>query len=336
MGFQEGERSSGIWRVSSSRRHRRSRATQRKSASAGTHRTEGDRVHLSLVTEPASGHEQLALSRSVFLEEWQDRVVAATANTAFAVLRRQGTATEMVALARQSMSSTSKLIDGLLDRAPAGSVACRAGCDHCCRQSVGLTPLELFAIVAHLATTRSDSQLAALRAHVSLLAKRASGLSSRERVAQDLPCPLLDEGKCSIYEVRPLSCRGMNSLDAGICQEKLREGPTREAFFAGTLEGHVFVEPIRAFHAISAGLQLALSECFGLDMRPLDLTASLDLVLSADETVSKAAQTSEALLQPLHAWLQRKPSLAEARGGDASAQLGHWELAGVASPRSQD
>ena len=37
------------------------------------------------------------------------------------------------------------------------------------------------------------------------------------------------------------------------------------------------MEPIRAFHAVSAGIQLGLAELYRLDMRALDLTAAIDL-----------------------------------------------------------
>ena len=47
--------------------------------------------------------------------------------------------------------------DGLLARAPAGAVACRAGCDHCCYQIVGVTRPEALAIFDHLSRTASDT-----------------------------------------------------------------------------------------------------------------------------------------------------------------------------------
>ena len=327
--------------MSSERRRRRrsARGSGGHAARPGakTRRTKDGRVHLQLMVDPASGRDRLTLARPVFLEEWQNRLVTATANTALAVLRRGATPKDVVGLARQSMASTSTLIDGLLQRASPGALACRAGCDHCCRQSVGVTPPELFAIVQYLARTKSTSELATLRRRTSELSERTRGLSSRQRLASELPCPLLEEGRCSVYEVRPLSCRGMNSLDARICEQKLQDGPTREAYFSGTLEGHVFIEPIRAAYAISAGLQLALSECFGLDMRPLDLTAALDLVLSAADEGLPASPEGDAHERSrlLSDWLLGRASLESARGGDASSNPNHLEFAGVvASGRS--
>jgi hypothetical protein len=39
-------------------------------------------------------------------------------------------------------------------------VACRAGCDHCCYQAVGVTAPEALAIVAHLRSALSAAELA--------------------------------------------------------------------------------------------------------------------------------------------------------------------------------
>jgi hypothetical protein len=76
----------------------------------------------------------------------------------------------------------------------------------------------------------------------------------------------------------------MNSLDAQECATRLRDPQTRAAFLAEGGGGHSFMEPIRAFHAVSAGLQLGLSELYQLDMRPLELTAALHLLLGGPET----------------------------------------------------
>jgi hypothetical protein len=51
------------------------------------------------------------------------------------------------------------------------------------------------------------------------------------------------------------------------------------------------MEPIRAVHAISAGLQLALSEMYGLDLRPLELTAVMHLLL--DDEAGQTEQTGQ-------------------------------------------
>ncbi len=299
------------------RNKKRSAGTQKKQKR--TQRGRDGRVHLTLAVDPTSGRERLDLQRPVFSETWQNRMVAAAANTAYSLLRDEKSVKAAITLGKKAMDSTSSLVDGLLSRAPPGSVACETGCDHCCHQSVGVTAPEALAIHDHLLKTRNTKQLEIIRNRVSHQREKTKNLTSRERISPDLPCPFLEQRKCSIYPVRPLSCRGMNSLDAQACADWLHHRQQQEDAPQRETPGYLFVEPIRAFHAISAGLQLALSERFGLDMRPLDLTAALDLLLR--ESPQKGIAQS---------WLAGEPALSEARGADASGEKGRSELAGIA------
>jgi len=255
------------------------------------------RVHLRVVRDAATGEEAVALAAPVFDQEWQNEIAAGAANTAHAACAGAPALAAMVALAREAMAATSRMSEALLARAPAGSVACRAGCDHCCYQSVGVTPPEALAIFDHLSHARSDDQLARLAAHVSARRAETRGLSAAERFSPAHPCVFLEAGQCTIYEVRPLSCRAMNSLDAGECERRLRDPEARAAFVAAGLGGHSFLEPIRASHAISAGLQLALAELHGLDMRPLDLIGAMDLLLNGTREIPDAWIDGEAAFQ---------------------------------------
>ncbi|HYQ44181.1 MAG TPA: YkgJ family cysteine cluster protein [Polyangiaceae bacterium] len=242
------------------------------------------RVHLLLQRDPRTGDELVALKAPLFREPWQDELSVGTANTARALLRATPSVERAVELARTAMAATSRLGEALLARAPAGAVACRAGCDHCCYQPVGLTPPEALAIAAHLRQSLAPEELVLLAARLSERVRETRGLSSAERFSPEHPCPFLERGQCSIYEVRPLSCRGMNSLDAEECKTRLRDPVARAAFLERGSGGRSFMEPIRAFHAISAGLQLGLSELYGLDMRPLELSLALDLLLNGPDS----------------------------------------------------
>ncbi len=246
------------------------------------------RVHLRVIRDAATGQEAVGLVNPVFTQAWQNEIAAGAASTAHAACGPTPALAGVVALARDAMAATSRMSDALLARAPAGAVACRAGCDHCCHQSVGVTPPEALAIFDHLSHTLSDDALERLAAHVAARRAETRGLSAAERFSPAHPCVFLEAGRCTIYEVRPLSCRAMNSLDAGECERRLRDPEARAAFVAAGLGGHSFLEPIQASHAISAGLQLALAELHGLDMHPLDLIGAIDLLLNGPEEVPDA------------------------------------------------
>lgn len=264
------------------------------------------RVHLALVGEPSTGRVGVVLQAAVFAEAWQNELTAGAANTAYAIMGPGPSVAGAVELGRNAMAATSRVVEGLLARAPEPGVACRPGCDHCCYQAVGVTPPEALVIHQHLRSTRSATALAALAAHVAAARERTRGLSAAERFSPEHPCPFLEGGGCSIYEVRPLSCRGMNSLDAGECASRLREPDARAAFLAEGAGGRLFLEPIRAAQAVSAGLQLGLDELCALDMSPLELTAVMDLLLSGAPTLADA-------------WIGCGTPFAPARGGDITS-----------------
>lgn len=303
--------------MSQKRKARRAHpGTAHKKRSTGSRKDAAGRVHLTLFRDPKSGREGVALKKPIFQAAWQNEIATAAANTAHAKLHGQVTFERTVELAESAMAAMSQLADGLLARAPAGAVACKDGCDHCCYQSVGVTPPEAFAIANYLRQNLTQDELGRTAAHISDCHERTQGLSAEERFSPDYPCPFLSQGSCTIYEVRPLSCRGMNSLDAGECSARLRQPEERALFIETGKGGRSFMEPIRGFHAVSAGLQLALAELYALDMRPLELTAALQLLLTGSDTL-------------VDEWLAGGRSLEAARGGDSSNAAGIQELTGT-------
>jgi Fe-S-cluster containining protein len=276
-------------------------AQERRRRKERAFRDDAGRLHLRLHRDPGTGREHVTLRAPLFEAEWQNEVASSAANTTLGVLGHAPTLEGVLELTERAMASTSRLIAGLLARAPEGALACRSGCDHCCYQVVGVTAAEALTIHAHLTRTRGAAELERLRAHVADLHERSRGLSSAERFSAQHPCPFLEAGSCSIYEVRPLSCRGMNSLDASECEARLRDAEARAAFLAQGHGGRCFVEPIGAFRAVSAGLQLGLAELYRLDTRPLDLTAVMFLLLEGESSLSSAWIAGE---QPFEAALR--------------------------------
>jgi hypothetical protein len=102
------------------------------------------------------------------------------------------------------------LAAGAEHRAEMARVECRRGCAFCCHVDVTVTPLEAIRLSQHA---------------------RAAGraVPATEASARYAPCPLLEDGACTVYAMRPFACRSLFSPDATAC----------EAGFAG--EGRVFV-----------------------------------------------------------------------------------------------
>lgn len=246
-------------------------------------RSKQGRVHLAVLQD---GHrETLRLKAPLFDQDWQNEVAESAANTARGVLGEHPTPAAIADLAQRTMGSLSRLTAGMLaGAAQQDAIACKAGCDHCCHVVVRVTAAEALAIYYHLRRTLPPPELARLASRVAEALDEIQGLSPSQRFAPEYPCVFLDADRCSIYEARPLACRGMNSLDAKECETRLFDVAAREQF-ASQGGGRLFVELVLAFHAVSAGLQLGLSELYGLDMRPLELTAALHVLLEGGEPV---------------------------------------------------
>ena len=94
---------------------------------------------------------------------------------------------------------------------PDPPLSCKEGCNWCCSLVVEVTVVEVFALARYLRLTRPPEEIAILVERIGdILKARAQGQSPY--------CALLQDGRCSIYDRRPLSCFGWNSYDAAPCQ----------------------------------------------------------------------------------------------------------------------
>jgi Fe-S-cluster containining protein len=98
--------------------------------------------------------------------------------------------------------------------------ACAPGCVFCCFLWTDALPLEVLRIADHLQRTASPDTLAEVCQRL------------RQRLAAPLgerPCGLLTaEGRCAVYDLRPMTCRGFHSFSKPACQ----------AAFEGRTAGH--------------------------------------------------------------------------------------------------
>jgi Fe-S-cluster containining protein len=101
---------------------------------------------------------------------------------------------------------------------PAEPFQCSAGCTACCYQKVACTIPEAIGIAAWL-SGRDEVEKQRIRAASRRLHDESAELDDFGRVRTGLPCPLLLDEQCSIYEARPLSCRATYSFDRSACEK---------------------------------------------------------------------------------------------------------------------
>jgi Fe-S-cluster containining protein len=136
------------------------------------------------------------------VETTLQRQQAATIN-ALQASRGQAAVLGLAEQVHQGMSAT---IDALPSKA---QHACAPGCSFCCYLPVDVLAPEAFRIAAHLMQTRPPGELADLVYRLGAHAQHDFGAR---------PCVFLANGRCSIYEVRPMVCRSYNSLSKERCE----------------------------------------------------------------------------------------------------------------------
>lgn len=111
-----------------------------------------------------------------------------------------------------------KQVEEVVDRVghEGAPVACAAGCTACCYQDVETSIPEAILVALH-AIDPADPR------HPKILetADATAGMTWEQRARTGRPCPLLANGRCSIYEDRPLMCRATLAARAKPCNDTL-------------------------------------------------------------------------------------------------------------------
>ena len=97
-------------------------------------------------------------------------------------------------------------------------LACRSGCSLCCWLRVDVFAHEVFLIAHHLQVECDPAELARIKENLLAHAAVVLPLTPFEHATRNVPCPMLRDGQCSIYSVRPNACRRQHSTDLLACQ----------------------------------------------------------------------------------------------------------------------
>jgi Fe-S-cluster containining protein len=107
---------------------------------------------------------------------------------------------------------------------PRKALACRMGCAHCCHAWVSARAPEVLIAKAAIAPREREAVRASVESTYAVTG--SSGVEERSLTA--VPCPMLADGRCRIYEARPATCRTAVSLDASVCARAFRPGALPE------------------------------------------------------------------------------------------------------------
>jgi Fe-S-cluster containining protein len=166
-------------------------------------------------------------------------------------------------------------IDRTYDNTPAkvrASVACRAGCSHCCSAAVDVQAHEVFFVAEHIQLHFSAEELAGVIDRTADLRARLAVGGSAARNQPWQACALLHEDRCSVYASRPEACRAHHTSDAEACAAHAAD-PEVEL-------DNVYIPALRArLFAVMLGMDEAL-ESAGYDDRSYDFSSALHEALT--------------------------------------------------------
>jgi Fe-S-cluster containining protein len=112
-------------------------------------------------------------------------------------------------------------------------LACGEGCSFCCRKPGVLATIpEFLRILDRVHTTFDAASRHALAERARAYVARLAGRHFDDLIDDSIPCPLLVDDRCSVYDVRPLVCRGYNSTDVEMCRRALGDRTALVPIFA--------------------------------------------------------------------------------------------------------
>ena len=156
-------------------------------------------------------------------------------------------------------------------------VACERGCSYCCHLRVEIRPHEAFVLAQHIQSKFTSAQQASAMARIEENLKQIAPLTAEQHIRAGIPCALLIDGVCSVYEGRPAACRKYYSASVDTCRDAFND---TSAPVTGPLEH----EQVRL-----AGNAVALGYAKGLEEAGHDCTLhELHFALHAALTKPKA------------------------------------------------
>lgn len=132
------------------------------------------------------------------------------------------------------------------------SIDCKKGCEWCCHQPIYALSYEMEYLNAYVKNNfdRQTQDLIKLRAEKKN--KKLKALNETDLPNSKYPCPLLENGSCIAYEVRPMACRIYLSSNVNTCLQ-FYKNPENEKSIPALLDF-----PLRAGRMMNEGFKAAI------------------------------------------------------------------------------
>lgn len=166
---------------------------------------------------------------------------------------------------------------------------CKEGCSYCCCKPGVLASIpELLRILDHVHSTFSAADVSALGERARRYAAQMTGRNVSDLVNDSVPCPLLAAGRCSVYDARPLVCRGYNSTSVDTCRQAHDDASVLVPIFA-------VLKDVTDGTTVGAAQSLKTA---GVNDSLVDLGLAMNIALAAGGGFSEAVVGGSADLVP--------------------------------------
>ena len=206
-------------------------------------------------------------------EDPDEKTADAARHLVVKTLRRGYTIENLIQISKNAISLAGGILAAVRQvKGPPRPKACSAECSYCCHLLVEVSVPEVVSLVSFINENFTATDLEALKIRVQKTEQRIRGMNSYERLFAREPCPLLRNGKCSVYAARPLVCRGYNSYNWVTCAQDLKYSRSWRLIPHDEAEKDIYSD-------VLDGLVTGLKE-EGLPSEPLELIAALQIALN--------------------------------------------------------
>jgi Fe-S-cluster containining protein len=184
----------------------------------------------------------------------------------------------------EAIESMFAAIDGLNDsilslaKRQNTEVVCFKGCQWCCHQAVYANSYELHFLSDKIKSRFSPEKIAEIQKTTLAKLNATSQMIEEEIAKYKSPCPLLENGACSVYDARPMACRIYLSTKIESCLEFYHH-PENELNYPALIEF-----PLRAGRMMNEGFRAALKE-FGIETAEFRLEDGLNIALKNNQPI---------------------------------------------------
>ena len=165
------------------------------------------------------------------------------------------------------------------DGGPTRTIACKRACNYCCHLRVNALAPEVASIKDFIEQEFSPEEKEQTLNSLSDFLTKVGPMSVFDRYMRPNLCPLNKNGECTVYDVRPLVCRGHHSYSLPECVRGYENWRSNVPITLNTMRS-------RCTDAILKAMEDVMAFC-KIDARSLELPEALTLALSVDDFAEK-------------------------------------------------